>query len=181
MLKGRYNVKVASWDVPVKLAAQVMFRLKFFEAFMNMSRSRFGWGDRTHAENMKPPSPLHIYMFSHIIEMCSREGWTKKTRPLCFTVNAEEAFFFVSPPKTSSQLYKQLLCCRREHICSVNGSWISKNKRLDKSQRWKVQYSCKTLIGSDGSLFELRRNGCLHTDWNASLVNNHRNRFNGDE
>lgn len=148
MLKGRYNVKVASWDVPVKLAAQVMFRLKFFEAFMNMSRSRFGWGDRTHAENMKPPSPLHIYMFSHIIEMCSREGWTRKTRPLCFTVNAEEPFFFfVSPPQTSSQLYKQLLCCRREQICSVNGSWISKNKRLDKSQRWKwdvTKYSCKT-------------------------------------
>lgn len=34
--------------VPVKLVAQVMFRLKFLEALMNMSRSRFGcgkWGE----------------------------------------------------------------------------------------------------------------------------------------
>lgn len=29
-------------QVPVKLVAQVMFRLKFLEALMNMSRSRFG-------------------------------------------------------------------------------------------------------------------------------------------
>lgn len=29
-------------DLPVKLVAQVMFRLKFLEAFMNMSRSRLG-------------------------------------------------------------------------------------------------------------------------------------------
>lgn len=34
------------WDLPVKLVAQVTFRLKFLEAFMNMSRSRFGWGQK---------------------------------------------------------------------------------------------------------------------------------------
>ena len=160
MLIARYNVKVASWDVPVKLAAQVMFRLKFFEAFMNMSRSRFGWRDRKQAENMKPPSSLHIYMVPHIIEMCSRGGWTKKTRPLCFTVNAEEAsfFFFVSLPQTSTQMYTQFLCCRREQICSANGSWISKTnvwtRVNDKNgmylKKKKTKYSRKTLIGSDG-------------------------------
>lgn len=32
----------AAADLPVKLVAQVMFRLKFLEAFMNMSRSRLG-------------------------------------------------------------------------------------------------------------------------------------------
>lgn len=35
-------VELILGDLPVKLVAQVMFRLKFFEAFMNMSRSRFG-------------------------------------------------------------------------------------------------------------------------------------------
>lgn len=30
---------------PVKLVAQVMFRLKFLDALMNMSRSRFGCGN----------------------------------------------------------------------------------------------------------------------------------------
>lgn len=43
-------------QVPVKLVAQVMFRLKFLEALMNMSRSRFGcrkWGG---AEKQRPLS-----------------------------------------------------------------------------------------------------------------------------
>lgn len=150
MLKGRYNVKVASWDVPVKLAAQVMFRLKFFEAFMNMSRSRFGWGDRTHAENMKPPSPLHIYMFSHIIEMCSREGWTRKTRPLCFTVNAEEAFFFLC------HRLKPVLSCTNSY-CVADESTFARlmEAELAKTNVWTrvndEKYSTVVkLIGSDG-------------------------------
>lgn len=97
--------------IPVKLVAQVMFRLKFLEALMNMSRSRFGcgkWGEDARVVlnyhfimNNKIKYARHEDIFSQKAFHCERARARARTHT--HTHKCEHAIW---------KEIKQLLCSR---------------------------------------------------------------------